>query len=273
MLEFVQKGYWMLLPYWLVRQLKHLQVSPMGIVPQRDRRPCLIVDYTFYGLNVDTVPLSSRELMQFGCTLERILYHVRHANPCFGPVYLSKVDLSDGFYRIGPKASAILKLGIAFPKYAGEEQMIAFPLGLPMGWVKSPPYFCAATETVTNLANMIPKNMTMPEHPMEVLADTCPASEEQTEASSPKKPGPLPTPIPPSMPPVLRPYQQPVDAHNVYMDDFCSAIQGNPQQHRQHKHRLLHSIDAVFCPADSLDPPNWKPVPSEKKCPEGMRAC
>jgi hypothetical protein len=38
-------------------------------------------------------------------------------------------------------------------------------------------------------------------------------------------PGPV-TPPPPAQP-VLRPYQHPLDHHNVYVDDFCSAVQGN----------------------------------------------
>ncbi|KAI2507003.1 hypothetical protein MHU86_7388 [Fragilaria crotonensis] len=32
--------------------------------------------------------------------------------------------------------------------------LVAFPLALPMGWVKSPPYFTSLTETACDLANM-----------------------------------------------------------------------------------------------------------------------
>jgi len=101
MLEFVEKGFWILLPYRLVKYMRQLRVSPLGVIPQRGRRPRLIVDYSFYGINQETVNLAPKEAMQFGRALERILYHIRHANPKYGPVYLSKVDLSDGFYRVG----------------------------------------------------------------------------------------------------------------------------------------------------------------------------
>jgi hypothetical protein len=37
------------------------------------------------------------EAMQFGRALERLLFHIRHANPRYGPVYLNKIDISDGF--------------------------------------------------------------------------------------------------------------------------------------------------------------------------------
>jgi len=38
--------------------------------------------------------------MQFGRTLTRLLYNIHRANPTFGPVHMSKIDISDGFYRI-----------------------------------------------------------------------------------------------------------------------------------------------------------------------------
>ena len=72
----------------------------MGVVPQRGQRPRIIVDYSFYGLNQDTIRLTPTEAMQFGRALERILHRIRTSNPHFGPVYLGKVDQSDGFYRL-----------------------------------------------------------------------------------------------------------------------------------------------------------------------------
>ena len=68
--------------------------------------------------------------MQFGRTLERTLQQIRHADPTHGPVYLSKVDLADGFYRFGLALSGISKLGIVFPTHEGEEQLVAFPFVL-----------------------------------------------------------------------------------------------------------------------------------------------
>ena len=64
-----------------------------------------------------------------------------------------KVDISDGFYRVWLSSADVPKLGVALPPAAGEEQLVAFPLVLPMGWVESPPHFCAVTETVADMAN------------------------------------------------------------------------------------------------------------------------
>ena len=182
LLDFSMKGFWFLLPFKLLKKkwkkkyenLKGLRVAPLGVIPQRDHRPRLIVDYTFYDLNKDTLFMAPYEAMQFGRALERVLYLVRHANPRFGPLFLNKVDLSDGFMRVKLNPSAVLKLGVAFPRYPGEEQMIAFPLVLPMGWVESPPYFCAVTETVCDVANAIPASATLKAHPLEHLANTPP---------------------------------------------------------------------------------------------------
>jgi hypothetical protein len=113
-----------------------------------------IVDYTFWGLNDETIKLVPREAMQFGHVLECLLYEIaHHASNEHGPVYLLKVDLSDGFYCISVHNDDLTKLGVVFPTAVGEEPMVAFPLVLPMGWTENPLIFCAATETVVDLAN------------------------------------------------------------------------------------------------------------------------
>ena len=99
-LDFCTQGYWAVLPYTVVRHWKNLRISPLGVVPQRDRRPRLIVDYSFSGVNDDTVILAPRESMQFGRALQRVIARVVHADPRYGPVYLSKIDIADGFYRV-----------------------------------------------------------------------------------------------------------------------------------------------------------------------------
>ncbi len=64
-----------------------------------------------------------------------------------------KLDISDGFYRIGLNIDNIPKLGVVFPTLPGDKPLIAFPLVLPMGWTNSPPIFLAATETIADIAN------------------------------------------------------------------------------------------------------------------------
>lgn len=153
MADMVNKGFWVVLPYALVRTLPGLRLSPIGIVPQRDRRPRTIVDYTFSFVNQETLRLAPREAMQFGHALHRVLRHIRFANAAHGPVYMLKVDIADGFYRVYVAPRDVPKLGVAFPHHKDEEPLVGFPLSLPMGWTESVPYFTSFTETVADIAN------------------------------------------------------------------------------------------------------------------------
>jgi hypothetical protein len=93
--------------------------------------------------------------MQFGKALHRVLQHIVAADPRYGPVHMSKIDMiADGFYRAWLRTADIPKLGVVLPTTPSQPAVIAFPLTLPMGWVESPPYFTALTETVCDLANL-----------------------------------------------------------------------------------------------------------------------
>jgi hypothetical protein len=60
-----------------------------------------------------------------------------------------------------------LSLACLLPKDASEPQLVAIPLALPMGWVESPPYFCAVTETIADLANSRLSRTQVPYHRLE----------------------------------------------------------------------------------------------------------
>jgi hypothetical protein len=139
MADMVERGFWAVVPYSQVCHLPNLRLSPIGVVPQRDRRPRTIVDYTFSDVNDETQALSPKESMQFGKALPRLLHKIRFADPSLGPIYMHKVDVADGFYRIWVEAQSVPSLGVCFPNLPGEEALVAFPLALPMGWTESPP--------------------------------------------------------------------------------------------------------------------------------------
>lgn len=150
----INKGQWVILPASIACKLRNLRISPPGVVPQRDRRPRWICDYTWSGVNPETINLVPREAMQFGRALDRILREILLANPQFGPVYQNKTDLSDGFYRDDLAPDDCPKLGVVFPSRSKEEEpLVAIPLVLPMGWSESPPAFSAITETIADVAN------------------------------------------------------------------------------------------------------------------------
>jgi hypothetical protein len=83
--------------------------------------------------------------MQFGKALTQVLTKIAHADACHRPLRLFKVDIADGFYKI--------HLAVAFPSGLDGTLLVAFPLVLPMGGVKSPPYLSLATEMIADLTN------------------------------------------------------------------------------------------------------------------------
>jgi hypothetical protein len=72
--------------------------------------------------------------MEFGRALLRILQKIARFDPRLGPVYVSKIDISYGFYRIAIRSEDIPKLAVMLPTAPGAEQLVGLPLVLPMGW-------------------------------------------------------------------------------------------------------------------------------------------
>jgi hypothetical protein len=304
--DMIKKEQWVILPYSSAKSLPGLRLSPPGVVPQRDRRPRWICDYSWYGVNDDTLPLAPLDSMQFGHALERILREILLADPKLGPVYMLKLDISDGFYRVNLAPGDIPKLGVVFPTRPGHEPLVALPLVLPMGWKNSPPFFSAATETSADLANAnLRHNISPPPHPLESHAakhDTPPPitattahsshlhstmspsstnthstdTSSVTTVSSHHTTTHNPSPpqshnyiqIPAHRDPCLPSHHQPVQYIDVFVDDFIGLCQGH--HNKSHvRQTLLHAVDAVFRPTDFHDGPYRREPVSLKKLHKG----
>ena len=85
---------------------------------------------------------------------------------------MAKFDIADGFYRLFLEPDDPPKLAVLMPRYEGAPQLVAVPLSLTMGWVSSPPTFCAASETVTDITNASLFHCTVPPHHLEHTAST-----------------------------------------------------------------------------------------------------
>lgn len=159
MIDFCRQGYWLVLPQGVVSDWPNLRILPLGVVLQRDRRPRLIVDYSFSSVNAETVQLAPHEAMQFGRALQRVLSIIVHVNRRYGRVHLAKIDIADGFYRVWIQIDNVPKQawGLVLPTAPGSGPLVVFPLALPMGWVLSPPDFTVLTKMACDLANAIIK--------------------------------------------------------------------------------------------------------------------
>ena len=284
-IDMITKQQWVVLPYSEVKDLPGLRLSPPGVIPQRGRRPRWIVDYSWWDVNDETLPLAPKEAMQFGYALDRILREILLADPALGPVYLSKLDISDGFYRINLAIEDIPRLGVVFPVKDGEEPLVAFPLVLPMGWANSPPIFSAATETAADLANdAIASSVTAPEHPLDVMAapmdDPIPSPPASSGTDSrPATPAATPTSTPTPAPcarldtPIARDPSLPTCTTlaayiDVFVDDFIALCQGHANRRRVRR-LLLRAVDQIFRPNDFYDSQFRREPVSIKKLKQG----
>ncbi|KAL3822916.1 hypothetical protein ACHAXA_010699 [Cyclostephanos tholiformis] len=265
----INKGQWIVLLYSAVRHLPGLRISPPGVIPQRDRRPHWIVDYSWWDVNDDTLPLAATEAMQFGHALDRILREILLANPAFGPVHLLKLDISDGFYCIALNIDDIPKLGMAFPTANNADPLVALPLVLPMGWKNSPPIFSTATETIADIANARITAFAPPmPHHLDNMAELIASSPPALGGST------VPT-LRVSRDPSLPSLPTPLAYVDVYMDDFVGAAQCSPAGSRDIDNRrrvrrlLLQTVDDIFRPLSRDDGPDRREPVSMKKLAAG----
>jgi hypothetical protein len=255
--DMVHKGYWTVLPASVISHHQDLRLSPLGVVPQHDRRPRIICDYTYSGVNDATQHTGPQEAMRFGQTLRRIIAQIVRANPKFGPVHLGKYDLADGYYRIPLNPTHAMRLACLLPTASGEEPLVAIPLVLPMGWTESAPYFCAATETIVDLVNdSFQSGRVHPPHRLEPLLDF---STDPRPSSPHRGPSPLHHQV----------YDTPVAHADVYIDDIIGIWQPASMSKQQFTRHIFHTIDKVFRPSEPSDPPARTEPISTKKLDKG----
>ena len=76
MAEFIENGFWTVLPYRQVRSLPSLMLSPAAVKEERERKPRILCDHSWNPVNEKTLPHAPPEAMQFGGTLQRILRRI-----------------------------------------------------------------------------------------------------------------------------------------------------------------------------------------------------
>jgi hypothetical protein len=145
-------GQWLVLPYKAIRHLPGLRLSPTGFFPNANTDPVSL--WTILTLVSILVPIHKRQIpfnlglhSPASCTS----YNVRKK----GTIWLAKTDVTDAFMRVWISPPTLPTLGAVLPSYPNEEPIIAFPMILPMGWIDSPNYLCAFTDTIANLANAL----------------------------------------------------------------------------------------------------------------------
>ena len=139
--------------------------------------------------------------------------------------------------------------------------MVAFPLVRTMGWVESPPHFCAVTETVADLANIALRDQTprlRTPHRLDQVSESTVTG--------------LDSPITGHLDINHNRVVESKDALSyidIFVGDFLGITQGNKAPREEVKRALLHSLDNVLRPLSPMDLPTRQDLASLKKMKQG----
>ncbi len=192
---------------------------------------CLVDGGVVKSVNSTTQQLAPRGAIdQLGHSLKQIIHtFVEVADD--EKILMAKWDTQDGFWRLNCQKGEEWNFCYVWPQAPGAPTQLVVPTSLQMGWVESPPYFCAASETahgvVVEYIEM--KIGTLPQHKFDEWTG---ASQARVNDSTLKK--------------ELRYIVK------VYVDDFIRAIIPTAQEQVEHMARgLLHGIHDVFSPSNN----------------------
>ena len=161
-MERAQFGFSIILPVYvaLLAFGDLICISYIASVDQVDIKPRLICnssaepDDFIPTINAYTNKYIAPNAMQFGACLPRFLNNIWEADTSDSPVWLSKWDISDAFHRCLLCPSDIGAFTYVVPYLPTDTSaLLCIDFVLTMGWVNSPYMFCAASKTVTDVAN------------------------------------------------------------------------------------------------------------------------
>ena len=105
--------------------------------------------------NATTPTAPQQGMVQLGQALKRLIgVLANHHNPSQMFVF-SKLDIKDGFWRMSVSEEDAWNFCYVLPSIntltSLDDTEIVVPEALQMGWCKSPPFFCAGTETARDI--------------------------------------------------------------------------------------------------------------------------
>ena len=139
-----------------------LKISPVAAIPHNSKPYRSILDLSFRlrlqegghipAVNDTTLKTAPRGAIdQIGHSLKRLIYAFAEVG-MDDKVFMAKWDIKDGFWRLDCKSGEEWNFAYVWPQPEGEPIRLIVPTSLQMGWIESPPYFCAASETARDVA-------------------------------------------------------------------------------------------------------------------------
>lgn len=139
-----------------------LKISPISMIPHKSRKYRTILDLSFSlrlkdGGRIPSVNEASIKsapkgsIDQIGHSLSRIIHAMADASED-AKVFMAKWDVKDGFWRMDCQEGEEWNFAYVLPEHGRASTKLVVPRSLQMGWIESPPYFCAASETARDVA-------------------------------------------------------------------------------------------------------------------------
>jgi hypothetical protein len=231
-----------------------LKISPISMIPHKSRRFRTILDLSFSirledgrkvpsvnDTSVKTAPQGA--INQLGHSLGRIIHAFASTSPD-EKIMMAKWDIKDGFWRLQCEEGQEWNFAYVLPRLDGPSTELVIPTSLQMGWIESPPYFCAASETARDVAECYIE--------MPVGSITDHKFLQHTTSSAPYNTF------------LLEPTQERNELRyliDVYVDDFIGLVIPTCQQHMDHvANGMMYAIHDVFPQEEdpSEDPISFK---------------
>jgi len=142
--------------------LEQLKNAPIDMIPHKLRFFRAILDLSF-SIRLDngnqvpsvndtfekTAPQGACD--QMGHSLMRLIHAFAQADDD-AKIFMAKWDIKDGFWRLSCEVGEEWNFAYVLPQPEGGPTQLVVPTSLQMGWLESPPYFCAASETERDVA-------------------------------------------------------------------------------------------------------------------------
>jgi hypothetical protein len=142
---------------------KELKILPIAAIPHKSKDFCLILDLLSFCLRLanggvrasvndtteKTAPAGT--INQLGECLSRLIHAFAEADNN-AKIFMAKWDIKDGFWRMDCVKGEEWNFAYVLPQEKGKPITLMVPTSLQMGWVESPPYFCAAMETLRDIS-------------------------------------------------------------------------------------------------------------------------
>ena len=140
-------------------------ISRVAMIPHKFRTFTAILDLSFHlrhkgklleSVNAAMVQQAPAEAMiQLGTCTKCLVATLADNYDPNKPFYFAKLDIKDGFWQMAVAADDAGHFCYSLPSTKQgttlEDTDIVVPNSLQMGWCKSPPFFCAASETARDI--------------------------------------------------------------------------------------------------------------------------